>query len=152
MAYTKQTWTTGDTITAAKLNHMEDGIADGGSGEYDIVIELDGSTDEYSAVGKSVSELYEMISTKMNVAAKHISTFDMMGDTITTYEYPVVITASTQNNVSTVSITFSSGSGNEWSIGMLANGNAMIAQQPYTFVYDSSTKTYTFTVSENSGG
>lgn len=30
MAYEKQTWVTGDTITAAKLNHMEDGIAEGG--------------------------------------------------------------------------------------------------------------------------
>ena len=31
MAYVKNTWTTGDTITADKLNHMEDGIfgADG---------------------------------------------------------------------------------------------------------------------------
>lgn len=28
MAYTKQTWATGDTITAQKLNHMEDGIGD----------------------------------------------------------------------------------------------------------------------------
>ena len=27
MSYTKQTWTNGDTITAAKLNHIEDGIA-----------------------------------------------------------------------------------------------------------------------------
>lgn len=26
MAYTKQTWSTGDTITADKLNHIEDGI------------------------------------------------------------------------------------------------------------------------------
>lgn len=26
MSYTKQTWNTGDIITAAKLNHMEDGI------------------------------------------------------------------------------------------------------------------------------
>lgn len=26
MAYTKQTWTTGDTVTSTKLNHMEDGI------------------------------------------------------------------------------------------------------------------------------
>lgn len=26
MSYTKQTWATGDTITAQKLNHMEDGI------------------------------------------------------------------------------------------------------------------------------
>lgn len=30
MSYTKQTWQTGDTITAEKLNHIEDGIADGG--------------------------------------------------------------------------------------------------------------------------
>lgn len=28
MAYEKQTWATGNTITAEKLNHMEDGIAD----------------------------------------------------------------------------------------------------------------------------
>lgn len=27
MAYEKQTWVVGDTITAEKLNHMEDGIA-----------------------------------------------------------------------------------------------------------------------------
>lgn len=29
MAYEKQTWNSGDTITAQKLNHMEDGIAGG---------------------------------------------------------------------------------------------------------------------------
>ena len=28
MAYTKQTWQTGDTITAEKLNHIEDGVGD----------------------------------------------------------------------------------------------------------------------------
>ena len=28
MSYTKQTWQNGDVITAEKLNHMEDGIAD----------------------------------------------------------------------------------------------------------------------------
>ena len=27
MSYEKQTWQAGDTITSAKLNHMEDGIA-----------------------------------------------------------------------------------------------------------------------------
>lgn len=37
MSYTKNTWATGDTITAAKLNNMEDGIADAG---YDIVIDM----------------------------------------------------------------------------------------------------------------
>lgn len=30
--YVKQTWANGDVITAAKLNHMEDGIASGGGG------------------------------------------------------------------------------------------------------------------------
>ena len=28
MSYTKQTWANGDLITADKLNHMEDGVAD----------------------------------------------------------------------------------------------------------------------------
>lgn len=32
MAYTKYTWTDGEVITAQKLNHMEDGIEDAGSG------------------------------------------------------------------------------------------------------------------------
>ena len=30
MSYIKQTWETGDIVTAEKLNHMEDGIASGG--------------------------------------------------------------------------------------------------------------------------
>ena len=30
MSYEKQTWATGDTITANKLNHMEDGISGAG--------------------------------------------------------------------------------------------------------------------------
>ena len=40
MAYTKQTWATGDTITAAKLNHMEDGIEVAGGGGYDLVVRM----------------------------------------------------------------------------------------------------------------
>lgn len=30
MAYEKNTWASGDVVTSAKLNHMEDGIADSG--------------------------------------------------------------------------------------------------------------------------
>ena len=38
MAYTKQTWQTGEVITAEKLNHIEDGIAEGNGAEIiDIV-------------------------------------------------------------------------------------------------------------------
>lgn len=39
MSYTKQTWATGDTITAAKLNHMEDGIA--GALDIDLLVRVD---------------------------------------------------------------------------------------------------------------
>lgn len=38
MSYTKNTWATGDTITAAKLNNMEDGIEAAG---YDAVIRIE---------------------------------------------------------------------------------------------------------------
>ena len=34
MAYEKQTWQSGDVITAAKMNHIEDGIASGGGGIF----------------------------------------------------------------------------------------------------------------------
>ena len=41
MSYTPTTWTTGDTITATKLNKMEQGIASAGSGDilFDIGVE-----------------------------------------------------------------------------------------------------------------
>ena len=32
MAYEKNTWASGDVVTSAKLNHMENGIANAGSG------------------------------------------------------------------------------------------------------------------------
>lgn len=37
MAYTKNTWVTGDIVTSAKLNHMEDGIANAGG----LVVNID---------------------------------------------------------------------------------------------------------------
>lgn len=36
MAYEKQTWVTGEVITKEKLNHMEDGIANGGSSYFRV--------------------------------------------------------------------------------------------------------------------
>ena len=41
MSYTPNTWQTGDTITATKLNNMEQGIADT---SYDLVIKLNSTT------------------------------------------------------------------------------------------------------------
>ena len=53
MAYTKQTWVTGETITADKLNHIEDGIAS--IGGYDIVFSM--TEDAITADGASLEEL-----------------------------------------------------------------------------------------------
>lgn len=36
MAYTPTTWTTGDTVTATKLNKLEQGVANAGGGKYDV--------------------------------------------------------------------------------------------------------------------
>lgn len=43
MSYDKQNWQTGDVITANKLNHIEDGIANGG-GVLICNVTVDGST------------------------------------------------------------------------------------------------------------
>ena len=57
MAYVKQTWATGDTITAEKLNHMEDGIAAGGGGIYFVkVVTANGTT---GTSDKSSTEIEE---------------------------------------------------------------------------------------------
>lgn len=48
MSYTKNTWANGNVITAAKLNHMEDGIegASGGGSSFLIVHEEDSTLDK----------------------------------------------------------------------------------------------------------
>ena len=46
MSYEKQTWQTGDVVTSAKLNHMEDGIAAAGGGGVLVVnVTFDESTE-----------------------------------------------------------------------------------------------------------
>lgn len=45
MSYSPTTWTTGDKITASALNHMEQGIADSGSGyDAEVYIYHDGNS------------------------------------------------------------------------------------------------------------
>ena len=44
MSYIKQTWETGDVITANKLNHMEDGIG----GEEDFIVTLTPTSQDMS--------------------------------------------------------------------------------------------------------
>lgn len=63
MAYTKQTWNTGETITADKLNHMEDGIASSGGCDTDtfkITGIINQQTGERS-LNKTYSEIVEAL-------------------------------------------------------------------------------------------
>ena len=72
MAYDKYTWQTGEVITAEKLNHIEDGIADmeggGSSGEGDsngffVIRTIDYDLDEgtWSRVDKTFSQIADAI-------------------------------------------------------------------------------------------
>lgn len=53
MSYEKNTWAKGDVITANKLNHMEDGIAESGGGAF-IVRLLD-----TNYLDKTYGEIYQ---------------------------------------------------------------------------------------------
>lgn len=67
MAYTKQTWACGDEITAEKLNHIEDGIAEGGSGKFVVTIDNDTADHTFAEIKQAydngmVIEVVELVS------------------------------------------------------------------------------------------
>lgn len=55
MSYEKQTWQTGDVVTSAKLNHMENGIAAGGA--LVVNVTYDEQTELYIC-DKTAGEIY----------------------------------------------------------------------------------------------
>ena len=75
MSYEKQTWTTGDTITAEKLNHMEDGIENNGTlvvnaVESDDIITLDKTWQEIYDAFPNVYILETIVEDNMSGTAK----------------------------------------------------------------------------------
>lgn len=58
MAYEKQTWKTGDVVTSAKLNHLEDGVAGGGN----LLVEFtfDPENETYTC-NKTFAEVYSAV-------------------------------------------------------------------------------------------
>lgn len=69
MSYTKQTWATGDTVTAEKLNHIEDGIAaadGGGSSGGVIYCDLTGTGEGWSA-SMTIEEIGEAVNSGSTV-------------------------------------------------------------------------------------
>ncbi|MBO5969216.1 MAG: hypothetical protein J6S14_12045 [Clostridia bacterium] len=66
MAYEKQTWTTGDTVTADKLNHMEDGISSSYVVIFDTTIERIEDDGVYGVLQPQITlaDLFELMKTK----------------------------------------------------------------------------------------
>ena len=86
MSYSKQTWASGDTVTAAKLNHMEDGIANaGGSGGGYEVVNVYKENGAYK-LDKTFSEMWLLIRQKVPV---YISDLTLDGDYTTDYSVNV---------------------------------------------------------------
>ena len=70
MSYEKQTWQTGDVITQEKLNHMEDGIADGEVVIIDAKAVRNDDTWEVTEFGSSYNELKELILAKKYIVVR----------------------------------------------------------------------------------
>lgn len=100
MAYTKQTWTTGDTITAEKLNHMEGGIESSNSNFIKVSGTLDSNQIEFPITynqavaafdaGKQVlfvANSQDEVHTRMMVG--HKTVYD--NDGVTPYQYVLEI-------------------------------------------------------------
>ena len=64
--YTPTVWAAGDTVTSAKLNKMEQGIADGYSSGGGLVINITVENDS-ATMDKTWQEIYDAYSTGQNV-------------------------------------------------------------------------------------
>jgi hypothetical protein len=69
MSYEKHTWETGETITAEKLNNLEDGVASGGGGGIFIVMKTRDS-DQNPIFDKSWREIKNAYDENMLVITK----------------------------------------------------------------------------------
>lgn len=61
MSYTPTTWAAGDTVTAAKLNKLEQGVASSGGGLKVGVTTIDGGTNTIYALDKTWKQISDAI-------------------------------------------------------------------------------------------
>ena len=71
MAYEKQTWATGDVVTAAKLNNMENGI----SGAYGLVVNAIGEESTLT-LDATYEEIENAVNSGRYVAVKSVDSED----------------------------------------------------------------------------
>lgn len=98
MAYVKQNWETGELITSQKLNHMEDGIAEGGGGGGVMYVHyVFGDNGDY--IDKTYSELKEAYLSGMNIVCVRDDSYDDPEHGSSSFQYGGLV--SLQENVGT---------------------------------------------------
>ena len=63
MSYSQHEWTTGETITAAKMNNIEEGITEATSSDYDFILSID--TNGYVVIESGTfASIYALMQTR----------------------------------------------------------------------------------------
>ena len=150
MAYEKQTWVTGDTITAEKLNHMEDGIAK--ISNYDLILhseyDSESGSNNLTGSGLSVEELAAKAANCEPILVYYKETIETAYDTNNKYvegrayvDYFLDLSGSTTY----LNIKLESANINFTYIGTENESLYAPDGYAYSYTYDSTTKEYTFT-------
>jgi hypothetical protein len=89
MSYVKQTWQTGDVVTSAKLNHMEDGIAAGGGsgGGGVLVVTATLNADETGTCDKTMGEIWAAAQTMPVILVENFVPVGIIGITTAVLKY-----------------------------------------------------------------
>ena len=150
MAYSKQTWVTGDVITAEKLNHMEDGIAS--SDDYDLELDFNFYNDAETGlisnatgegIGASFSALCDKILSGVPLKVKIIES-QYTGTDLST-KRPCVSQTGSYNAyddyVPTPGVSLSFFDLNF----TISSTDILFGGAVFSYVYDATTKEYTIT-------
>ena len=82
MSYEKQTWTNGEVITAEKMNHLENGVAEGGDGDGIFWVNFSQTPGSSTIV---CDKTYEDIEAAKEAKATILGKFTPNGDTVNVF-------------------------------------------------------------------
>ena len=85
MAYEKHTWETGETITAEKLNNLEDGVSGNNSDLFIVTVIQDGNN--IGLADKTIAEISEAWESGKIIVFKLANEYSSYGTTFGTYAY-----------------------------------------------------------------
>lgn len=114
MAYTKQTWTSGETVTAAKLNHMEDGIANGESGGSGVLVV---HVDNNYTMDKTWQEITDALNAGMVVTVPGLNAFSFVARTWVSGTYMISLMYASDSGLQSQSFETDSANGNPVAVG-----------------------------------